>query len=554
MYNQANIYNDGLIHVNGDWQNEHNGTDLTNEGEILLRADDNDGDFILNDSALVQGNGIYRVENDWVNSATFISDSSHVYLDGDNELITGDSVSVFFNLTLEGTGVKTQTINAEVANQLNLNNLELYTQTYEMFISNSWEDAIIHQSNYLNEGLVSSDAGGLLIRQIDSVYSYHFPVGSKINGHQYRPTFIENLNLSTEQIGVRMIPEDATANGLDRTLKDSAICFINDGYYHEVQPTLNADQNHISIYYDPVLEPSWNILTQWNTPTVTLWNELNSTSNTIPNYAGRTVNNHSDYSNNFYALGYYNEVVPTIYGDTIICDTTLLVNYSTDQFTTYDWLAENSGTTITSSSQESVDIGWYNNNGNQLSLIVTDSYGCLSNPVILQPQVNHLNADFDTLPGLGVGNVIFNNTSQGADYYAWTIGNYTSNNEHEEYAFTQIGEYEIELIASNDLGCTDTITDLFVIPALFWVPNVFTPNSYEGNDLFYIDALGIKEYRLLVFDRWGLLMFESTNSAWDGTNQQNNLPVPEGTYFFIYTAEDYDGGTYEHTGPVMLFR
>lgn len=556
VYNQGSIYNDALIHVNGDWENVHSGTLLTNEGEIHLRADNNEGDFYIKDTAQVQGNGIYRLENDWSNSGIFISDSSHVYLDGAFELITGDSVSRYYDLTLEGTGVKTQLIDAEVKHQLNLNNLELATQNFEMYVSNSWDSAIVHQSTYLDEGFVSSVAGGLLVRKTDSVFNYFFPVGSNQNGHQFRPVTIENLMLSSEAMGVRMIPEDATTNGLDRDEKDSIICFINDNYYHEITSVDNLDQSNISIFYDPNVETSWNIAAQWNTPTGTQWNRLISAPSTLYSYAGRTVDNHNDYSNDFYALGYYNEVLPTIYGDTIICDTTLIYTYSTDTYSTYSWEAENNGNSIGFSNQETIDIQWLNGNGtsNVLTLIATDIFGCESLETSVTVDVNHILAQYDTLPGGGAGTIVFDNTSLGGDDFEWTIGNYTSTYEDEEYTFTEVGDYDIELIVTNDLGCSDTVTGFINIPVLFWVPNVFSPNGQTGNELFFIDAVGVEEYRLQVFDRWGLMMFESTNSAWDGTNQRNNQPVPEGTYYFIYTATDQSGDDHTFNGPMSLFR
>lgn len=554
VYNQGVIQNNAYIHVNGNWVNDHANTSLNNEGEIKLLADNNPGDFYLLDAATVSGSGLYRVENDWLNSGVFIADSSHVYLFGDNEFITGDSISRFFNLTLEGTGVKTQTIDAEVKNQLNLNQLELATQSNVMYISNSWVDAIIYQSNYLNEGLVSSDNGGLLIRQIDSVYNYIFPVGSKINGHQYRPVSIENKTFNNEAIGVRMIPEDATTNGLDRSLKDSSICLINDEYYHEISGIFNPSMNDLSIYFDPNIELQWNSLSQWNTPSNNLWNKLNSTNSSIPNYVGRTVNDHDDYTNDFYALGYYNNVVPEIYGDTLICDTTIFYTYETDDYLSYDWQALNNGNDIGNSNNPDLDVQWINQGNNQLALSVVDSLGCISAEVLIDIDVAHVLADFDTLPGSGAGNILFNNTSLGADSYQWSIGTYTSTNENETYTFSDVGNYEIELIATNSIGCSDTITETLNIPALFWVPNVFTPNGEVGNDLFYIDALGINEYRLQIYDRWGLLLFESTNSAWDGTSQINNQPVPEGTYFFVYNATDFNGKKYQYTGPLSLFR
>ncbi|WP_258542240.1 gliding motility-associated C-terminal domain-containing protein [Parvicella tangerina] len=554
VYNQGMIYNDALIHVNGDWENQHNSTLLTNHGEIWLRADNNNGDFYISDSALVSGGGVYRLENDWSNSGVFIADRSHVYLDGSNQLITGDSVTQYFDLTLEGSGVKSQTIHSEVEHQLNLNNLELATQNFEMYVSNSWDSAIIHQSTYLSEGFVSSLTGGLLIRKTDSTKTYLFPVGSSANGHQFRPVTIENQSLNSERVGVRMIPEDATLNGLDREEKDSLICFINDDYYHEIKAVENLDQSNITVYYDPNLEPNWNILAQWNTPSSNRWNMLNTNGSSLYSYSGRTVSNHNNFSNDYYALGYYNEFSPNIYGDTIICDTTALYTYSTDSYSSYSWVATNTNGTITNSNQEQIELFWPNDPNTELSLTTTDSYGCVSPAATISIAIDHISASYDTIAVGGAGTIIFENTSLGADDIEWTIGDYISYNDQEEFTFTDIGTYDVQLIATNNLGCSDTTTGVLEIPALFWVPNVITPNGNGENDLFYIDALGVDEYRLIIYDRWGLKMFESTNAAWDGKNQTNNQPVPEGTYYFIYTAIDYSGVRHEYTGPISLFR
>ena len=52
-----------------------------------------------------------------------------------------------------------------------------------------------------------------------------------------------------------------------------------------------------------------------------------------------------------------------------------------------------------------------------------------------------------------------------------------------------------------------------------YVPNAFTPNGDGNNDLFQIYGEDIKTVSMKVFNRWGELVYSTTNSlaGWDGT-------------------------------------
>jgi len=55
-----------------------------------------------------------------------------------------------------------------------------------------------------------------------------------------------------------------------------------------------------------------------------------------------------------------------------------------------------------------------------------------------------------------------------------------------------------------------------------YVPNAFSPNGDNNNDVFRAftsdEVAGVLDYRLRIFDRWGVQVFESTDpdSGWDG--------------------------------------
>ena len=89
------------------------------------------------------------------------------------------------------------------------------------------------------------------------------------------------------------------------------------------------------------------------------------------------------------------------------------------------------------------------------------------------------------------------------------------------------------------------------------VPNVFTPNGDGLNDFFFpVINCVFEEYHLVIFNRWGQLLFETNNQneKWDGTYQ--NKEVPEGVYFYLidYRQPYNDGKDAQHSGSITLYR
>jgi gliding motility-associated-like protein len=70
----------------------------------------------------------------------------------------------------------------------------------------------------------------------------------------------------------------------------------------------------------------------------------------------------------------------------------------------------------------------------------------------------------------------------------------------------------------------------------FDLPNIFTPNKDGANDFFKaVHVRHIKEIDLYVYDRWGTLVYKTTDPLfkWDGTSIFSNRPVSDGTLFYI---------------------
>jgi gliding motility-associated-like protein len=125
--------------------------------------------------------------------------------------------------------------------------------------------------------------------------------------------------------------------------------------------------------------------------------------------------------------------------------------------------------------------------------------------------------------------------------------------------FDQNGDILVTLIAINDHNCSDTTSQVIRIlnPMIFYVPNTFTPDNSDLNDVFLpIMTSGFDYwlYDLTVFNRWGEVVFQSKHpkKGWDGT--YSGSPAPEGTYIWQITVQNAELINEIHRGHVNLLR
>lgn len=90
-----------------------------------------------------------------------------------------------------------------------------------------------------------------------------------------------------------------------------------------------------------------------------------------------------------------------------------------------------------------------------------------------------------------------------------------------------------------------------------FVANTFTPNNDGVNDFFHpITSCYYEEYDIEIYDRWGSMVFKTTDitSSWDGTFQGRNMPEGVYTYQLRYKKYSWDEiSSYEH-GNITLMR
>ncbi len=158
----------------------------------------------------------------------------------------------------------------------------------------------------------------------------------------------------------------------------------------------------------------------------------------------------------------------------------------------------------------------------------------------------------------------FVNTSSGASTYDWTFDvlGIADNDNAENPAYTFLSEpgtYEVCLNATSNEGCsTDTCANVLINDELLlYVPNSFTPNGDGINDVFapFVNGADPLNYDLLIFNRWGELIFEEQHSSkgWDG--YQNGVLAQDGVYVWKINCKEVSGGQYhEYIGHVTLMR
>ncbi|MGR6086601.1 MAG: Kelch repeat-containing protein [Arcticibacter sp.] len=121
------------------------------------------------------------------------------------------------------------------------------------------------------------------------------------------------------------------------------------------------------------------------------------------------------------------------------------------------------------------------------------------------------------------------------------------------HQYPAAGLYQVSATINQSSGCIDTLITTADLTGIstdgFFVPNVFTPNKDLLNDFFELSGTVCDFRNVIIIDRWGLQVFNSTNPEfkWDGTS--NGTLLPQGVYVFLLKT---DNKTY--SGTISLMR
>jgi gliding motility-associated-like protein len=125
-----------------------------------------------------------------------------------------------------------------------------------------------------------------------------------------------------------------------------------------------------------------------------------------------------------------------------------------------------------------------------------------------------------------------------------------------EHLYNQTDTFTVCLLATNTSGCTDTVCHPLgaLIDPLLDVPNAFTPGRFGTNAVVKVMGFGITHMDFRIYNRWGRLVFESTdpNIGWDGYYQGQIQPMD--VYAYTLEADFSNGKHVTKKGDITLIR
>lgn len=205
-----------------------------------------------------------------------------------------------------------------------------------------------------------------------------------------------------------------------------------------------------------------------------------------------------------------------------------------------------------------------------ITMTVTSIYGCvysdtLTNLIEVKP-IPVANFSFSNNPATFFETEVVMQNSSTSDVILWSWFSpgsipTTSYVENPSFTFPEgvAGTYPVTLVVETALGCSDTVeyTMTVVEDIIFYAPNAFTPDGDQHNQTWkpVINGIDIYAFELLIFNRWGELIWENhdPNVGWDGT--YNGELVPAGGYNWVARVKKpQNDGKETFSGSINILR
>ncbi|MGE4017701.1 MAG: PKD domain-containing protein [Cyclobacteriaceae bacterium] len=180
-------------------------------------------------------------------------------------------------------------------------------------------------------------------------------------------------------------------------------------------------------------------------------------------------------------------------------------------------------------------------------------------------------AQFDIKPAVVYvpgGTLYTDNQSFNASSFEWDFGDGSTSLDFEpQHTYNSAGDYTIVLTAGNVHGCYDTAARENAVRAIvggqILVPNAFSPGRGDGsgaaqgdgkNDIFLPLTRAVSNFHMMIFNRWGELLFESRDQSIGWNGYHNGRLCQQDVYVYKITGELATGETFVRVGDVNLIR
>ena len=190
------------------------------------------------------------------------------------------------------------------------------------------------------------------------------------------------------------------------------------------------------------------------------------------------------------------------------------------------------------------------------SVTVTDAGGCAQTSVATVTNGTGPTASAGPDISIAYGNAATLSAS-GSGSYSWNTG---AGSSVIMVAPSLTTQYCVTVTDAN--GCSDSAcVTVYIIPepipcGEFYLPNAFSPNEDNENDVYkaYIDPVCVKEFKLVIYNRWGEKVFETTNvlEGWDGSFRGADSDAA--VYAYLCNVTFTSGKKLEKQGNASLVR
>ena len=158
--------------------------------------------------------------------------------------------------------------------------------------------------------------------------------------------------------------------------------------------------------------------------------------------------------------------------------------------------------------------------------------------------------------------VQFEDLSSHAVSWEWTIEqfNFLDQMQDPRVVFPDTGQFAVQLVSTHFWGCTDTLVQIVDVrpETKFFLPNAFSPNGDGTNEFFQPIGFfpGIQNYNMAVINRWGEVIFQSTNpnEGWNGRRFNTGKLSQLGVYAYSISFNGPRGKPYTFNGFVTLVK
>lgn len=244
------------------------------------------------------------------------------------------------------------------------------------------------------------------------------------------------------------------------------------------------------------------------------------------------------------ALTIRNATKPDLGADTTLCANTPVTLSSSVNHTAFEW---NTGSTV-----DSITV----NTAGTYILKATNNYGCTASDTVLVAYVNYpiVALGNDTTLCLGDEWILKNAEDDASLTYLWQDGSTDATYTVQEPG----GNYSLAVTRQGCTASDDIMIDYETCSCTIDVPNSFTPNSDGINDIIkplMQNGCEVVNYSFKVFNRWGKLIFSTTNinEGWNGLT--NGTISNQDTYVWSldYTLDPrFNANPVRKTGAFLL--